>query len=175
MIDILFYLGGIIGICLITLAVIFSIPKMIIIRTESEGKPDHIFTIFMDESGWSGQKVLSAAGCLFPFIELSKPSNEVEGIVLVIAISIGCFLYHSSVYKGYPVLTKNMKLVLVLIFSFLTVISLLAREGILTYGATMFLIPFGVLWGGYAVYRRSVLMRITNKDKSRDSRDLSYC
>lgn len=161
MIDMLFYLALIIVICLITLAVIFSIPKLIILKTESEGNPDHIYKIFMDESGWRGQKILSAAGCLFPFIELSKRSNEVEGIVLVLAISIGCFFYHSSVYKGYSVLTKNMKLVLALILSFLTAISLLAREGILIDGATIFLIPFGVIWGGYAVYRRSVLIHIT--------------
>lgn len=153
-------LGIFIGICLTVFAVIFAIPKLVVLLTESKVDPNHIYNIFMAESGYRGWKTLSPAGCLFPFIELSKPTSNAEGIVFVAAVCTGCFIYHLSVYKGYPVLTQKMKLALILILSFLTAVSLLAKFEIITGSATIFLIPIGVVWGSYAVYRRSTLIRI---------------
>jgi hypothetical protein len=164
MIDIISNFMGYGIVALIILGIIVVIPKLVVVSTESENDPDHIYSIFMEETGYRGHKVLSAAGCLFPFFMVAKPSDDIEGYVLVAVLSIGCFFYHSSVYKNYPVFNQHMKLLLSVLLSTLTIVSLLTRYGYLSSGIVEFtLIPLGVLWGGYAVYKRSELIRITRR------------
>lgn len=147
---------------LIILGIVYAIPKLVILSTESENNPNHIYTIFMDEAGYKANKSLSALGCLFPFILISESINELEGIALVSVIFIISFIYHSSVYKGYPVLNLRMKLALVILLCAVTVASILTRYGYLPSDFFTFVIfSSGVGWGGYAVYRRSELIRIT--------------
>jgi hypothetical protein len=151
-------------VALIILAVIAVIPKWVILSTESENDPDHIYSIFMEESGYRGHKVLSAAGCLFPFILLTKTSHDIEGVALGLLIGIGCFFYHSTVYKGYPVFNQRMKILLLALAGVSILLSLLARYSYLSTGVYSFiLMSLGVLWGGYAVYKRSILIRITRR------------
>lgn len=149
------------GLALIVLGIVAVIPKWVIASTEAESDPDHIYNIFHEESGFRGEKIISAAGCLFPYIELSKPVNNPEGIVLITVIAIACSIYHSTVYKDYPVLTNQLKLLLALIFVFFTVISLLMRFNYLSGSYMALLIMLiGPLWGSYVVYRRAKLIRI---------------
>lgn len=164
MIDILSDLGIFFGLTLVVLVIVFAIPRWVIISTESENDPDHIYTIFMEESGYRGHKVLSALGCLAPFIELSKTANEIEGIVFVTVVSIVCLVYHSSVYRGYPVLNGRMKLAFAFLLCFLYTVSILTKNNILTGSIFIFFFTVsGALWGAYAVYRRSVLISITRR------------
>ena len=161
MMDILFALTTFIGISLIILAVVFVIPKLVILSTESEGNPDHIYTIFKEESGYRGHKILAAIGCFSLFIELAKSSNDIVGITFVTVMTIGCFIYHSSVYKGYPVFNGHMKIALASLLGFLTVVSILTRVQVLSGGTfTFWFMLSGMFWGVYTVYRRSVLIRI---------------
>lgn len=151
-------------VALIILAVIAIIPRWVVLSTESENDPDHIYTIFWEESGFRGNKISSAAGCLFPFILIPMPSVEIEGLVLVGLISIGCFLYHSSVYKSYAIFNQHMQRLLLVLLSGLTVLSFLARYNYLSSGVFIFiLISSGFLWGSYAVYKRSEKIRITRR------------
>ena len=151
-------------IALIILAVIAIIPRWVVLSTESENDPDHIYTIFWEEAGFRGQKISSAAGCLFPFILVSMPTVEIEGLALVGLISVGCFLYHSSVYKNYAVFNQRMQHLLIVLLGVLTVLSFLARYNYLSSGVFMFiLISSGVFWGSYAVYKRSEQIRITRR------------
>src|SRR5690606_36466037 len=113
---------------------------------ESENDPDHIYSIFMEESAYRGHKVLSAAGCLFPFMLLTKKSHDVEGVVLALLIGIGCFFYHSTVYKGYPIFNHRMKMALLVLVGTLTLFSFLVRYNYLSNGVYMFiLMSAGVL------------------------------
>jgi hypothetical protein len=151
-------------VALIILAVIAIIPKWVILSTESENDPDHIYSIFMEEIGYRGHKVLSAAGSLFPFILLTKTSLDTEGTALALLIGGVCFFYHSTVYKGYRVFNQQMKLSLLMLVVSLTFLSFLARYNHLSTGVYIFiLVSLGNLWGGYAVYKRSRLIRITRR------------
>ncbi|WP_026193583.1 hypothetical protein WKI13_13235 [Teredinibacter turnerae] len=150
-----FLVLGIIG-------VIVLIPVWVKASTESERDENHIYRIFWEEAGFRGQKILSASGCLFPFVMLARPSFDIEGIVLCFVIAIACGFYHSSIYRGYPVLTKSMKYGGVASLLFLTGISFLVRSQTLSGFFLVYSIMFiGLLWGGYAVYRRAQLIRIT--------------
>jgi len=151
-------------VALIILAVIAIIPRWVMLSTESENDPDHIYTIFWEESGFRGNKIGSAAGSLFPFILISMPTVEIEGLVTVGLISAGCFIYHSSVYKNYDVFNLRMQRILVVFLSGLTILSFLARYNYLSSGVFIFiLVSSGFLWGSYAVYKRSELIRITRR------------
>lgn len=160
MTDILFSIGGIVGIALIVLIIVSAIPRLVCFSVDTEGNPNHIYTIFMEESGVRGCRVTSAAGCLFPFIGLARPSIDIEGVVLLGFACVMSLILHLPVYKGYPVLNRNMKLVLTALFFSLFIASMLTRSGVIPSGG---LVPFimlsGILWGGFAVYRRSVLIR----------------
>ncbi len=149
---------------LIVLGVIALIPRWIVLSTESENDPDHIYSIFMEESGYRGHKVLSAAGCLFPLIEVTKTSNEIEGLVMAAIIFVACFFYHLTVYKGYPVFNVKLKVALAVVLSSLTLVSILTRLGFVSSGVFIFIMVFsGLAWGGYSVYRRSKLIRISRR------------
>ncbi|WIO75510.1 hypothetical protein QP938_06295 [Porticoccaceae bacterium LTM1] len=164
MIEILLGLGLFLGIALLVLVVVFVVPMIIDLVTKSEGDSDHLYTIFMEESGYRGHKVLSAAGCLFPFILLTKSSNDIGVWMLVVTICATCFLCHLSVYKHYPVLTNKMKVVLAIMLGFLAVMSFLVRVEILSKNILVFiLVASGLIWGGYAVFRRSLLVRIARR------------
>lgn len=164
MVEVISMLVGYGMIALIILAVIAIIPRWVVLSTESENDPDHIYTIFWEESGYRCQKISSAAGCLFPFILISMPSVEIEGLALVGLISVGCFLYHSSVYRNYAVFNQHMQRLLFGLLSALSVLSFLARYTYLSSGVFMFiLISSGLFWGGYAVYKRSEQIRITRR------------
>ncbi len=157
----------IVGFCLLALGLlggIFVIPKLVILSTESENDPDHIYTIFMQEIGCRGHKAISAAGCLFPFIMVTRPSFEMEGIAFTGIICVVCAFYHSTVYRGYPVLTLPIKFGMAVLFIFCAGISFLTKFGFIPSGAYIFLlIGSGLLWGTYAVYKRSELIRITRR------------
>ena len=156
--------GGYGIVALIILVVIAIIPRWVLLSTESENDPDHIYAIFWEESGVRGQKISSAAGCLFPFISISMPTFEIESFVITGLISVGCFLYHSSVYKDYAVFNQSMKRVLIALLGVLTVLSFLVRYNYLSSGFFIFiLVSSGFLWGSYAVYRRSEQIRITRQ------------
>ena len=161
MIDIIASFLGFGVVALIILAVIAIVPRWIVLSTESENDPDHIYTIFKEESGYRGQKISSAAGSLFPFILISIPTFEIEGLVVVGFFGIFCFFYHASVYKNYPVLNLRMKQMLLSLLVVLATLSLLTRLDYLSSKLFIFiLISSGFLWGAYAVYRRSELIRI---------------
>ena len=118
----------------------------------------------MQESGYRGHKIVSAIGCFIPYILISKPSIDVEGIILIAAISIACIIFHSTVYSGYPVLNQKMKLLAVMLASFLGAFSILTRFSFIPSSIfILVLVTSGVTWGFYAVYRRSLLIRITRR------------
>ncbi|MBB3169576.1 hypothetical protein [Simiduia aestuariiviva] len=161
MIEVIFGLGMFILIAGAILAVVWVIPRWVILSTESEVDINHIYNIFWEEAGFRGHKIISPAGVLFPFIELSKSSNELIGLIFVSVVCIACLIYHLSVYKNYPVLNSKMKLVLVMGLGLLVALSMLARFNIINSSFVLFAIMFcGVGWGAYAVYRRSGLVRI---------------
>ena len=149
---------------IVALIILAVIPKWVVLSTESENDPDHIYSIFMEEAGYRGHKVLSASGCLFPFIELTKTSNEIEGLALAGLIGVVCFFYHSTVYKGYPVFNKKLKIALVVLLTALVLVSLLTRFSFISSSVFIFImVSSGVAWGGFAVYKRSELIRITRR------------
>jgi len=144
------------------LGVIVLIPVWVKASTESEREKNHIYGIFWEEAGFRGHKILSASGCLFPFFILANPDFDIEGVVLLFAIAIACGFYHSSVYRGYPVQTKNMQVIGLASLVLLTCISLLVRSQVISSFFIVYSILFtGFVWGGYAVYRRAHLIRIT--------------
>ncbi len=144
------------------LGVLVLIPVWVKLSTESERDENHVYGIFWEEAGFRGHKILSASGCLFPFIMLARTDFDIEGIVLCLVIAIGCGFYHSSVYRGYPVLTKSMQVLGLASLVLITVISLLVRNEVLSSFFIVYSIMFfGLAWGGYAVYRRAQLIRIT--------------
>ena len=145
-----------------TLGIIFLIPAGVKASTESEQDENHIYKIFWEEAGSRGDKVLSASGCLIPFIILAHADIDIEGIILCLVVAIGCGFYHSSVYKGYPVLTKSMQFFGIALLIVLTGISLLVRQQALSGLFVVYSVLFtGLAWGCYAVYRRARLIRIT--------------
>ncbi len=160
------------GVGLILFGVIYGIPKWVILSTESENDPNHIYTIFMEESGYRGHKALSATGALFPFILLSKQSNNLEDFLWVSAISVILFIPHWSVYTGYPVFNRRMKVALPLILIVLAIFAILTRNGFMPVGFFIFiLVSAGVAWGSYAVYQRSKLIRSSRQyDESGEKR-----
>ncbi|WP_413665605.1 hypothetical protein ACG1BZ_10595 [Microbulbifer sp. CNSA002] len=142
------------------LGVIFLIPLWVKMSTESEGDPNHIYSIFWDEAGSQGEKITSALGSLFPFIILASPNFDVEGLVFCIAVSVICGLYHSSVYRGYAVITRKMKWAALVALCMLAAVGFLVRFQILSDFYMVFCITStGAAWGGYAVYRRAYLIR----------------
>lgn len=148
------------AIALIVLAVVFIIPRWVILATKSENNPDHIYTIFWEEAGYRGHKILSAVGCLFSFITLSSPNHELEGYLLTTALSVGCFIYHSSIYRGYPVFTRSMKFALALFLGLLSWLCILTRIGVFSGEIFAFvLLISGYIWGSYAVYQRAKLIQ----------------
>ncbi|WP_415911636.1 hypothetical protein [Neptuniibacter sp. QD37_11] len=164
MVDIILILGFFFLLALGLLGLVFAIPKFVILSTESENDPDHIYTIFMQESGYRGHKVISAAGCLFPFITFSRPNFEIENLIYTGMAAAACAFYHSSVYRGYPVLTRAMSIGMAALFVFCTCITALAKLGHIPVGYFIFLlVSSGSAWGAYAVYRRSELIRITRR------------
>lgn len=144
------------------LGVLVLIPVWVKLSTESERDENHLYNIFREEAGFRGQKILSASGCLFPFIMLARPDFDIEGIVLCLIFAIGCGFYHSSVYRGYPVLTKSMQVFGLASLILLTGISLMVRgQALSSFFIVYSIMFFGLVWGGYAVYRRAQLIRIT--------------
>lgn len=138
------------------------IPMWVTASTESERDTNHIYNIFWEEAGYRGHKILSASGCLSPFIMLARPAFDVEGLLLCLAVSVVCGFYHSSVYRGYTVLTNKMVVTGIVALCMLIVVSLLVRNGALSGFFIVYAIIFvGTAWGGYAVYRRARLVRIT--------------
>jgi hypothetical protein len=144
------------------IAVAALIPMWVTASTESERDANHIYKIFWEEAGFRGQKILSASGCILPFVMLARPVFDIEGLVLCLVVSVVCGLYHSSVYRGYTVLTNKMVVAGIVALGMLTVVSLLVRSGALSSFFIVYSIMFvGTAWGGYAVYRRARLIRIT--------------
>lgn len=144
------------------IAVIALIPMWVTASTESERDTNHIYNIFWEEAGFRGQKIIAASGCLLPFVMLARPVFDIEGLVLCLAVSVTCGLYHSSVYRGYAVLTNKMIVSGIAGLSMLTLVSLMVRFGALSSLFILYSIMFvGTAWGGYAVYRRARLIRIT--------------
>lgn len=162
MIELLLNISGYIIVAAIILVTIVALPSLVVLLTESDNQPNHVYAIFKEEMGFRGQKILSAAGCLVPFIELSKTSNELEGILIASCIGIICAWYHSSVYKTYPVFDKNLKVALAVVLTSLILVGVLTRQGFISSGVFTFILFWcGIAWGGYAVYKRSKLIRIT--------------
>ncbi|WP_226647705.1 hypothetical protein [Microbulbifer variabilis] len=150
--------------CLLVLAlvgVIFLIPLWVEVSTESERDPNHLCSIFWEEAGFKGQKISSASGCLFPFIVLANPNFDIEGLTLCIVVSVVCGLYHSSVYRGYAVINRKMKMVGVAAICMLFAVSFLVRyQALSSFYIVFCVVSIGAAWGGYAVYSRSYLIRI---------------
>lgn len=149
---------------LVVLGVVVLIPVWVKASTESEQDENHIYSIFWEEAGFRGQKILSTSGCLSPFIILSRPEFDLVGSALYFAIAIACGFYHSSIYRGYPVLTKSMQISGIASLVLLTGISLLVRCQVLSSYFIVYSILFiGSVWGGYAVYRRAHLIRLARQ------------
>ena len=145
---------------LILWGVVYGIPKWVIISTESENDPNHIYSIFNEESGYRGHKALSATGALFPFILLSKQTSSFEDFLWISAISVVMFIPHWSVYVGYPVFNRSMKVALPLLLIALAILAVATRNGLMPANFFIFLLVVaGVAWGCYAVYRRSKLIQ----------------
>jgi hypothetical protein len=75
-------------IALVIMGIVLTIPKWVLVVTESEGDPNHIYSIFMHESGYRGNKVLSPVGCFLPFIILANNSTDIELFVLILLLSL---------------------------------------------------------------------------------------
>lgn len=138
------------------------IPLLIPLSAESENNPDHIYSIFNEESGYKGRKIFSAVGFLFPLIIVSQASMEIMAVIMMLVVGIILSLYHLSVYKNYPVLNDQMKIVLFIGVILLTAMALVTRQNYMS--ELLFFIVLmlsGVAWGGYSVYRRSKLICIT--------------
>jgi hypothetical protein len=162
MIDALILIFSFSLLALSIIAVVALIPMWVKASTESERDTNHIYNIFWEEAGFRGQKILSVSGCILPFVLLARPVFDVEGLVLCLVVSVVCGLYHSSVYRGYTVLTNKMVVAGIVTLGMLTVVSLLVRNGALSSFFIVYSIMFvGTAWGGYAVYRRARLIRIT--------------
>lgn len=162
MLDIILFFLSYGVVALIILVAIILIPRWIILSTESENDPDHIYAIFMEEVGYCGHKVLSAAGCLFPLILLTATSFDIEGLALPLLIGVVCLFDHSTIYKNYPVFNQQMKVLLLILVVCLLLLSVLTRYYYLSANLySLILMSLGVLWGGCAVFKRSKLIRIT--------------
>lgn len=141
------------------LGIVFLIPIWVTASTESENNPNHIYKIFWEEAGYRGHKVLSASGCLLPFIALARPTFEFEGFIFCSVVAVICVNYHASVYRNYKVLTTKMKVAGSIILGLLIGASLLAKYELLPHFLLVFLLVLvGTAWGGFAVYRRSQLI-----------------
>jgi hypothetical protein len=162
MIDVLTLIVSFSLLVLSIIAVAALIPMWVSASTESERDANHIYNIFWQEAGSRGQKIHAASGCILPFVMLARPVLDIVGLVLCLVISVVCGIYHSSVYRGHAVLTNKMIVAGIAALSMLTVISLLVRNGALSSFFIVYSIMFvGTAWGGYAVYRRAQLIRIT--------------
>lgn len=145
------------------IGLIILIPVWVKASTESENNPNHIYNIFCEEAGSRGNKIMAASGCLIPFILIARPVFNPVNIIIGIAISIACALYHSSVYRGYPVLTSTMKTVGIFSIITLTTISTLSKREIISEFIIVYLAMFtGIVWGSYAVYKRARLIQAAN-------------
>jgi len=143
-------------------AVVVLIPMCVTASTKSERDPNHIYKIFWEEAGYHGDKIISVSGCLLPFVMLARPVFDIEGMVLCLVISVVCGFYHSSVYRGYKILTKRMISAGVAVLIMLTVLSLLVRDGAVSIFLIVYFTMFtGMAWGGYVIYKRARLIRIT--------------
>ncbi|USD23329.1 hypothetical protein MJO52_09390 [Microbulbifer variabilis] len=141
--------------------IIFLIPLWVKVSTESEQDPNHLYSIFWEEAGFKGEKISSASGCLFPFIVLANPNFDIEGLILCIVVSVVCGLYHSSVYRGYAIITGKMKVAGVAALCMLTAVSFMVRYQALSSFYIIFCVALiGAAWGSYAVYRRAYLIRL---------------
>ncbi|OZG74352.1 hypothetical protein BTA51_04895 [Hahella sp. CCB-MM4] len=149
-----------IGVVLLILGVVFLIPKWVIQSSRSESDSNHLYSIFWEESGYRAHKILSVIGSLFPFLLISNPSYELEGIVLIILIGVTCFFYHLTIYRGYNVFDRRLKKLLPIALLFLLLISFSVRYGYLPGAVmTISLVVVGGIWGSYAVYKRAKLIQ----------------
>ena len=162
MIDVLISIFSFGLLLLSIVAVVALIPIWVTVSTESERDPNHIYNIFWEAAGYRGHKILSASGCLLPFVMLARPDFDVEGTLLCLLIALASGFYHSSVYRGYTVLTEKMVLAGLAALILLTAISLFVRNGALSSFFIVYSTLFiGMAWGIYAVYKRAQLIRLT--------------
>lgn len=152
------------------LGIIALIPFWVTASTAAERNPNHIYNIFWEEAGIRGSKIVAASGALFPFVIVSKPAVNTEGLALCVAISVISAFHHSTVYRNYPVLTNRMIVTGVTVLVLLTACSVLARNGLLSGLLLAYsTICIGAAWGGYAVHRRAKLIRAERLLKPSDS------
>ncbi|WP_444885160.1 hypothetical protein [Microbulbifer sp. PSTR4-B] len=116
---------GIFALCL--LAILLLIPVWVKNLTESDRDPNHIYNIFWEEAGYRGDKITSVLGGLLLFIAFSYPDADIEVLILCAVFSVVCGLYHSSVYRGYAIITGKMKVAGVAALCMLTAVSFLVR------------------------------------------------
>ncbi|WP_444890492.1 hypothetical protein [Microbulbifer sp. DLAB2-AA] len=129
--------------------------------TESDRDPNHIYNIFWEEAGYRGDKITSVLGGLLLFIAFSYPDADIEVLILCAVFSVVCGLYHSSVYRGYAIITGKMKVAGVAALCMLTAVSFLVRYQALSSFYIIFCVAsIGAAWGSYAVYRRAYLIRL---------------
>jgi len=157
--EILFTFAPFIVLALVFLAAVFVIPLWVTTATEAESNPNHLYSIFMQESGSRGHKVFSASGCFLPFMLITKEKFEVEGIVAIILISAVCFFCHKTVYSGYNVLNIKLKKILSFFVVLMLVLSFMTRFNILSGAIYAFIFPLlGFYWGATAVHSRAKLI-----------------
>lgn len=160
MIDIIATVYSITLLLLSIAGVLALIPLWVTAATRSESDPDHIYNFFQRESGRNGHKLLSPIGCLLPFVALANEVIKPEALIMSFTIAVACGAYHSSVYRGYKILSNKMIAVGIIALCVLTATSQLVRASLIP-GYVIFWSAFfgGIAWGSYAVYKRASLIK----------------
>lgn len=146
--------------CAIVVGIIVAIPVVVKLRTEADADPNHIYSIFMRESGPRGMYITLPALVTMPLISIVNPPEDymyVFGFVLFAAIAV---LLQLSVYQGYNVLNTKMRRILAVLVGTLLLLAILAKYELINGSLYIALqCSISIYWGGLAVYKRSKIIK----------------
>jgi len=144
----------------IIVGLIVAIPFMVKLQTDADANPDHIYTIFMRESGPRGMYITLPALVTMPIVVIANPPDEFMYIFGFVVFAVIALYLQLSIYQDYNVLNSKMRRILAILVTTLILLAMLAKHELINDGLYIFLhCSISIYWGGLAVYKRSKLIK----------------
>ncbi len=165
------YIIGILILCGIVIGVIAAIPYCLSLAHDAENEPNHLYNIFMEESGDRGIRVTGTVIVFLPISFFMFPVMSIE--FAVISILFWCYFSHEhlQLYRGVSIFTPKMiGLLSAVILCHLTLAVLNAMEFI--NGESMVTIAGAASLGwGYMVNLKRSRVIQHNKQRQSDAKN----
>ena len=145
------------ALCAALIGIVVAIPFFVNFNHTIENDENHLYNVFMEESGDRGIRVLSAMIVFFPFSGYASLPSEHQYVLFFTFFWLWALYQHTRLFVGVKIFSPRLFSLLVAVIGAHLIISFAERDGYLSATSLTFLTACASLsWGITVCYKRSV-------------------